>query len=332
MSNKDGTAGRSTRDMAARRHRNAILYACIGVLLTLIIVCMISNPNAFGLGGIGILLLLGALKILPDVLDGFLSKEIKKEKQAERGAAGEEIISDVLSELDDTYITLHDIESPYGNIDHIVISKDKGIFVIETKSHRGRVEIVDGQLLINGYPPEKDFIGQVLSNLYWLREKVKEITGIEVWIHPLLVFTNAFVVPGKPVRGVRLVNQKYLLSAISQTNGRVIEANKVWSLSERIMDRLPFSSVNSEAYRNLELSGLTEQKANKSSNTTMNFLSAFLRNLLLLVGAGILLLILFPTIMGSVFGVYGAIFGPLAIIMLLVFALPQSKSRKRRHY
>jgi hypothetical protein len=60
----------------------------------------------------------------------------------------------------------------------------------------------------------------------------------------------------------------------------------------------------------------------------MEFLKGFLRNLVLLIVIGILLLIFFPDIMKQVFGLYGALFGPLAIIILVVAALPK-RSRKR---
>jgi hypothetical protein len=59
----------------------------------------------------------------------------------------------------------------------------------------------------------------------------------------------------------------------------------------------------------------------------MLFIKDFLRNLALLIIISLLLLILFPGIMVQIFQLYGAIFGPLAIIIVLFSALP----RKRRH-
>jgi hypothetical protein len=49
---------------------------------------------------------------------------------------------------------IHDVVSPYGNIDHIVLNAQGGIFLIETKAHGGRVSVVDGRLLVNGHDPE----------------------------------------------------------------------------------------------------------------------------------------------------------------------------------
>lgn len=60
----------------------------------------------------------------------------------------------------------------------------------------------------------------------------------------------------------------------------------------------------------------------------MQFLKDFLRNLLILFIAGVVIYLVNPTIMGQVFQAYGALFGPLAIIMLVVFALPRRRHRK----
>ncbi|MFW5714181.1 MAG: hypothetical protein ACOCYU_05865 [Brevefilum sp.] len=60
----------------------------------------------------------------------------------------------------------------------------------------------------------------------------------------------------------------------------------------------------------------------------MKFLKQLMINLVLLVGLGIFLYVLFPDVMKGVFDVYGQLFGPLAVVMLVVFALPKQKRRK----
>jgi hypothetical protein len=60
----------------------------------------------------------------------------------------------------------------------------------------------------------------------------------------------------------------------------------------------------------------------------MQFFKALLRNLGLLIIIGVVLLIIFPGTMSQVFRLYGALFGPLVIVMLVVGALPH----KRRRY
>lgn len=58
----------------------------------------------------------------------------------------------------------------------------------------------------------------------------------------------------------------------------------------------------------------------------MTFLKKLLRNLAFLIVIGIVLLILFPDMMSQVFEIYGAIFGPLALLILIVAAVPRNKS------
>jgi hypothetical protein len=85
-----------------------------------------------------------------------------------------------LEELRDDFFVLNDIPSPYGNIDHIVIGKNHGIFLLETKAHGGKVQLLEDNILINHNPHEKSFIAQTLKNTYWLRDEILEVTGAKV--------------------------------------------------------------------------------------------------------------------------------------------------------
>jgi uncharacterized membrane protein (DUF106 family) len=60
----------------------------------------------------------------------------------------------------------------------------------------------------------------------------------------------------------------------------------------------------------------------------MKFLKQLMINLALLVGLGIFLYVLYPDMMKGVFDVYGQLFGPVAVVMLVIFALPKRKGKK----
>jgi len=60
----------------------------------------------------------------------------------------------------------------------------------------------------------------------------------------------------------------------------------------------------------------------------MQFLKDFLRNLLFLLLLGVLLYFMFPDIMKQVFELYGLLFGPLALVALIVIALPRRRKKK----
>lgn len=60
----------------------------------------------------------------------------------------------------------------------------------------------------------------------------------------------------------------------------------------------------------------------------MQFLRDLLRNLAILFVIGLVVFIMFPDIMKQVGEVYSSLFGPLAILMVIVFALPRRRRSK----
>jgi hypothetical protein len=61
----------------------------------------------------------------------------------------------------------------------------------------------------------------------------------------------------------------------------------------------------------------------------MDFLKGFLRNLALLAGLGLIIYFIEPEMVGQVIEAYGLILGPIAILMVIVFAIPPTKGKKR---
>lgn len=108
---------------------------------------------------------------------------------------------------------------------------------METKAHGGRVSVTNGQLLVNGHDPEKDFIAQTLNNTYWLREKIGSLINSQVWIVPVIVFTNAFVEGAVPIKGIRVINKKFLLKTLQRSSTRP-QNSAIWENREKIRNRL----------------------------------------------------------------------------------------------
>lgn len=238
MPERNQEAGKSTYKMARKRRKTMIIIAVAGVFIFFILLFTINNTKALGIGGVGILVLLFLIQAFPDFLDGILGKKQKEVKRAIRGADAEVKIDNLLDDLSDDYLVLNDLVSPYGNIDHVVISKASGVFLIETKSHSGKVSVRENVLYLNEHLPEKDFINQTLKNTYWLREKLVGIVGVKVWINPVIVFTNAFVPFIGPVKGISIINKKYLLSTILNSSKRSTENQQLWEKREDILSKL----------------------------------------------------------------------------------------------
>jgi ssDNA-binding Zn-finger/Zn-ribbon topoisomerase 1 len=246
MPRTHNTAAASTRQMATDRRKQAIIWGIIAVVALVGVYILLTNHQLFGIGGGGLLILLIALRIIPDLFDTYSRKQEKKIRRADRGADAEEEIGSLLEQLGDDFEVLHDIESPYGNIDHVVISRQGGIYLLETKSHGGKVATTESEILVNGHTPEKDFVAQALKNSYWLREQAESLLQVKPWITPVVVFTNAFVQAGRPVKGVRVTNRKYLLNML-QKPGKGSEVNNtVWEQREKLIAKLLGRSPESE--------------------------------------------------------------------------------------
>ena len=237
MAQKYGKSAKSTYEMANKRRKQSILILVFGLLAVSVIFLLLSNQKTLGLSSGAVTGLVLALLILPDFVKGKSRKKDKEERRAIRGAKAEEKVEGLLDGLREGHVVLHDIESPYGNIDHLVIGREGGIFLLETKAHGGTVAIVDGALKVNGHDPEKDFIAQCLRNTYWVREQVEGVTGEKPWVTALLVFTYAFVMGSPTLKGVRVLNKKYLLATI-QGKQRQGGAGAVWEKRGEVVEVL----------------------------------------------------------------------------------------------
>ena len=133
----------------------------------------------------------------------------EKVREAERswvaGGKAEEQVGAVLEQLrEHGFYLFHDVALPgIGNVDHVALGP-QGFFAIETKSHAGRVEGSGVKLLLNGHPPEKDFVKQTWSGAFRLRE------ALDAEVVPLLCFTRAFVAGRLYLRGVRVLPLRWL--------------------------------------------------------------------------------------------------------------------------
>jgi cytochrome bd-type quinol oxidase subunit 2 len=59
----------------------------------------------------------------------------------------------------------------------------------------------------------------------------------------------------------------------------------------------------------------------------MNFLKRWLGNIILIVAMGIVLLILFPKLIGQSYSFLYQILGPLVILIIIVYALPNRRRK-----
>lgn len=128
-----------------------------------------------------------------------LVKARRKLKQLKLGRDGEKAVGQYLEELRAKgYRVLHDIVGNGFNVDHVVFSP-KGIFVVETKTiskpqkGEARVFVSEDKVLVNGRTMDRDPIIQAKAAAKWIADLLKESTGKEFPVKPVVVFPGWFV-------------------------------------------------------------------------------------------------------------------------------------------
>ena len=229
MAKTHGTAGKTSRMLADKRRMLRIfvlLLAAFGMLAMLLIVLKASSALTGTAGLIVIIVFFAGLKNIgraTEETDRYLRK---RTRNANRGAKGEDAVAGLLDTLPDSYTVFHDLAKLAGDIDHIVVGPT-GIFVIETKAHGGKVSAEGDQIRVNGHPSEKDFIAQSWRNAFWVRDVLKNTAEIDVMIKPILVFSNAFVTARRPVKGIQVINKKFLVDTILREHSKEFPIERV---------------------------------------------------------------------------------------------------------
>lgn len=132
-----------------------------------------------------------------------------------RWSDAERDVGELLTKLlVDGYLILNDVPFPYGNLDHIVIRPDQTVFLIETKSHRGKVSWNGKHLLVNGHPFSRNPLCQINRSIRWVRRMAKRLFGMNPWVVAVLVFPNADVLIRRSVKRVNVLNADNLLTFI----------------------------------------------------------------------------------------------------------------------
>lgn len=138
----------------------------------------------------------GAAVALHTIVIGVLAiwawKKIKDAQIRIQGAGGELGVRMTLRGLDDRFRVLGSVViGKKGDIDFIVVGPT-GVWVIEVKSHKGRIRAEGSVLLRDGKPFDKNFIRQVWGATYALKDVLKDGFPGKVFIQPVVVFSSPY--------------------------------------------------------------------------------------------------------------------------------------------
>lgn len=143
------------------------------------------------------------------------------------GAEGERKTASYLAGLEEAgFIVRHDRRVPGygGNVDHIAVGPT-GVFVIETKSYRGRVEVYGDRLEINDQPRDR-IIDQVYKEAVAVQIALGDrLSSLGLTVTPVLCLHRAKLGwTDKSVKGVRIVDGRSLAKLVRSGESRLSAA------------------------------------------------------------------------------------------------------------
>jgi hypothetical protein len=110
-----------------------------------------------------------------------------------KGVMGEAVIGYILEGFPDDYRVIHDLSTPFGNIDHVVIGP-AGAYVIDAKNWKGVVAADgSGELLLNGKPTQKTEIKNLTRRIMSIKEKINVLSSLDPYVQGVFAFPSAYV-------------------------------------------------------------------------------------------------------------------------------------------
>lgn len=141
-------------------------------------------------------------------------------------------LDEILAQLGGDQLVLRKVRCQFGTIEHVVLSKAHGILLLDTKTHAGRVAVVDAKIRINGSLPDEDFVAEALHTTYWLVEELRTLTGADAAVTPFIVFTEATMEESRQLKGITITSNPHLHQAVMENSAPMLP--EVWALREKI--------------------------------------------------------------------------------------------------
>lgn len=128
---------------------------------------------------------------VPKIINRRVDKLERERLNFRKGAVGEAVVGHVLDNFPDDFHVIHDLATPLGNIDHVVIGPS-GVYAIDTKNLKGIVAADgNGGLLLNGKPTDKPHIRDLTRRIMRIKERVKALSSLDPYIQGVFAFPSA---------------------------------------------------------------------------------------------------------------------------------------------
>ena len=223
------------RSAASSRRRKARFLLLVILGLGLLLMALAIGSLFAGISGSALLIIALLIEIASERLSRRADRYFDDAHHFEKGAEAEEQAAAILAgDSPDRYHIINDVPCPYGNIDHVVISREGGVFAIETKSTHGTIDSTGDSLLVNGSVPERDPIRQVRPNAMWLKDTLGRVTGKKPYVTAVVFFPHAYVNVRKPVQGVVISSAPFLPRVLKQLPHFTSHQDLLWSLRSEV--------------------------------------------------------------------------------------------------
>jgi hypothetical protein len=215
---------------------NLLIYG--GIILGAFIIGLGVFPFLIKSNGItfGVLLILAAIMYV--IYQIYIQQQTATRKRKQSHVRNtshqtEQSFADLIADPGEGFKLIRNVVASNGTISYLILSDTGGVFPIDAPLYVGKIEFKHEQLLVNGLPPERDFIEISLQNAFWLRDKLEPVIGTKPWITPILVFPNASVSGVPPLKGVHVLSQKNLFTTL-QAEAAKRSNSLIWEKSEEI--------------------------------------------------------------------------------------------------
>jgi len=189
-------------------------------------------------GYVGSVVVIGLMGIILSLVE-------KRKKSVDRwvnGIEGEGQVVEELEKLPDNYVALRGLKvKEHLDVDCTVVGPT-GVFAVEVKSHKGKIGF-DGQgLTRNGRRFKKDFLRQTTAEALGLRDKIRNLAKIELYVEAIVVFSNKYAsvrLGQQMVRGCRVIGRDWLNNIIEISPGQKLENSFIFKIASALAADTP---------------------------------------------------------------------------------------------
>ena len=207
-----------------------VLGVVAGLGLALLPVCKVSAAVFGGLFLVAAGFFLWTAHLCPNRVDAFF-----------KGARGEERTAFALESLPEGFCVFNGLMArkrsfamSRGDMDHVVAGKS-GVFVVETKCWEGEVTCEHGRIWVDGQPPTRDPLAQVLKARDELEAALGEAQETAVKVQAVLCFSGrGFLGRRARVNDVEICHVREVAGVIEKAAESSLTRDEVEVVSDRL--------------------------------------------------------------------------------------------------